>query len=215
MSEISDQMKITISGNPGKPRGADGEKMLLRMNDSHGEVTKWAFDFLQVHEGDRILDIGCGGGAALSRLSERITSGHLTGIDYSGVSVEMSQKWNAEDIEKGKMDIIKGSVEELPFEDESFDKIVSVESLYFWPDPAENLKEVFRVLKKGGVFMPVLDVYKKEGLDESILQNVDRFNMFIPTRDEFRSLMENAGFTDIKIHTQEGTDWICVEGRKA
>ena len=53
------------------------------------------------------------------------------------------------------MDLVEASVEKLPFADNAFDKIITVESFYFWPDPAENLKEVYRVLKEQGTFLLV------------------------------------------------------------
>ena len=64
------QQEITISGNPGKPVGEDGEKMLCRMNESHYAVTGWALEHWKIRENDRILDIGCGGGATLKRMSD-------------------------------------------------------------------------------------------------------------------------------------------------
>ena len=60
-------------------------------------------------------------------------------------------------------------MEELPFSDSSFDKIVTVESFYFWPDPEENLKEVYRVLAEDGTFLLVADIYQKEGLAREVL----------------------------------------------
>lgn len=203
---------VTRSGNPRKPQGEDGEKMLQRMNESHAEVTKWALQFLKLREDAQVLDIGCGGGATLQRMSGHIRNGHLTGIDYSPVSVQVSREWNAEDIRNGKMDVLEASVEQLPFADESFDRIVTVESFYFWPDPQENLREVLRVLKKDGIFLLVADIYQKEDLGEKTKENIRRYQMFNPTRDEFRGLFERAGFASVKIHTKEGEDWICIEG---
>ena len=102
----------------------------------------------------------------------------------------------------------------LSFADDTFDKITTVESFYFWPAPQENLKEVRRVLKPGGTFVLVADTYNKEGLDPKTLENIYRFHLFTPTREEFQELFEKAGFEDIQIHIKEGTDWICVEGKK-
>ena len=112
------------------------------------------------------------------------------------------------------MKVLEGSVESLPFADDSFDKITTVESFYFWPAPQENLKEVRRVLKPGGIFLLVADTYNKDGLDPKTLENIYRFHLFTPTREEFQELFEKAGFEDIQIHIKEGTDWICVEGKK-
>lgn len=208
------QEEITRKGNPRKPQGEEGEQMLQRMNESHAAVTQWALGFLDFGEEDQALDIGCGGGAALKRMSEKIPKGHLTGIDYSPVSVELSRETNAQDIQNGKMEVLEASVEHLPFEEGSFDKIITVESFYFWPDPAENLKEVLRILKKGGVFLLIADIYQKEGLRESVLENIKQYHLFNPTKEEFRRLFEQAGFAETRIHTKEGEDWICVEGKR-
>ena len=208
------QEEVTRIGNPRKPEGAEGKEMLERMNRSHYEMTGWALGHWEIEEDDHILDIGCGGGATLHRMTEKISSGHVTGVDYSDVSVEISRKNNEEMIRSGRLDVLEGSVEKLPFADDSFDKIITVESFYFWPDPQENLKEVFRVLKAGGTFLLVADIYQNGCLTEEEEENIKNYHLFNPTREEFRKLFENAGFTDIQIHTKEGRNWICVEGGK-
>lgn len=210
----TNQEEITRKGNPRKPQGEEGMQMLCRMNESHSAVTEWALDFLNFQEEDQVLDIGCGGGATLKRMSERIGKGHLTGVDYSEVSVKLSQEMNAADIRNGKMEILEASVEKLPFEDGKFDKIITVESFYFWPNPEENLKEVLRILKKGGVFLLVADIYQKDGLGKETLENIKRYDLFNPTQEEFRTLFQQAGFTKIEVHTKEGEDWICIAGEK-
>lgn len=211
---LTEEEIVTRSGNPRKPQGEDGARMLERMNESHAAVTEWALEFLGLQDGDAVLDIGCGGGATLRRMAQRIRAGHLTGIDYSPVSVRVSREWNAKEIAAGRMDVLEGSVAKLPFADGSFDRIVTVESFYFWPEPQENLREVLRVLKTGGTFLLVADVYEKDGLGEKTQENIARYRMFNPTREEFRELFAKAGFSSVKLHTKDGEDWICVEGVK-
>lgn len=206
--------EITKEGNPAKPEGEAGAEMLKRMNESHYKVTGWALGNWRIKESDRILDIGCGGGMTLKRMSKKITTGHLTGVDYSEISVEESLKMNVTDVKSGKMDIVSGSVESLPFDDNSFDKIITVESFYFWPNPKENLKEVLRVLKPNGRFLLVADIYGKEGLSEKAQENIKRFNLFNPTKDEFYELMTSVGFSDVTVKTKDGTDWICIRSSK-
>ena len=155
--EMMQQKKITTAGNPAKPTGEAGEKMLARMNESHAELTAWGLSFFHWQGDEDVLDIGCGGGANLHRMSGHIESGHLTGVDYARTSVETSRQTNADDIAAGKMTVCEGSVEALPFADDAFDKITTVESFYFWPNPPENLKEVRRVLKQGGTFLLIVD----------------------------------------------------------
>ena len=72
MIQQENQEEITRKGNPRKPQGEEGVQMLHRMNKSHYEVTGWALDFLTFQENNQILDIGCGGGATLKRMSEYI-----------------------------------------------------------------------------------------------------------------------------------------------
>lgn len=214
-NEYKTEEEITRIGNPRKPQGEEGAQMLMRMNKSHSAVTAWALDFLEFQEGDRVLDIGCGGGATLRRMSELVGAGRLTGVDYSPVSVRTSRELNAADIRSGKMEIIEASVDKLPFEDKQFDKIVTVESFYFWPNPVENLKEVLRVMKKGGVFLLVADIYQKDDLKKETLAHIAQYQLLNPTPDEFRRMFRQAGFSELRLHTKEGEDWICVEGVKA
>lgn len=208
------QQEITQAGNPRCPQGADGAAMLRRMNESHRDVTAWALSHWHVSPKDRILDVGCGGGGALARLAPLVPEGHLTGVDYSPVSVATARETNAPAIAAGQMDILEASVERLPFTDGSFDKVLTVESFYFWPAPQENLREVLRVLAPGGRFLLVADVYQCPQLDETAQENIRRYDLFNPTPEEFFALLDRAGFRDIRVNRKAGTTWICVEGSK-
>lgn len=203
-----------LRGNPRKPEGHDGAVMLSRMNESHGPVTEWALSFINTQGAEKILDIGCGGGATIARLSKMAPEAKVTGVDYSSVSVQESVNYNKERISSGKVEVIEASVEKLPFEKDTFDLITTVESFYFWPEPEENLKEVLRVLKAGGRFFLIADIYGKAGLDQKILNNIELYDLFNPSKEEFYILFRDAGFTAVKIHLLDGTDWICVEGLK-
>lgn len=207
------EMSVTEQGNPAKPQGLAGEEMLNRMNVSHYDVTGWALDFLELSGSENVLDIGCGGGETLRRMAQK-TAGHLTGADYSPVSVKMSREHNSENISSGRMDIIEASVEKLPFDSNIFDRIITVESFYFWNNPPENLKEVHRVLADKGIFLIVADIYGGAELSDSEIENIRKYNLYNPTPEEFETLLTDAGFTDVKIHTKSGTNWICASGRK-
>ena len=138
----------------------------------------------------------------------------VTGVDYSPVSVEESGKFNEDLIGEGRARIVEASVEDLPFEEASFDRITTVESFYFWPEPEENLKEVLRVMRPGGQFLLIADIYGKAGLDEDTRKNIQVYDLFNPSKEQFYFMFRDAGFTAVRIHLKEGTDWICVEGIK-
>lgn len=208
------KVSITELGDPRKPHGEAGAEMLEGMNEHHSAVTGWALGFFDFKENDRVLDIGCGGGETLRRMSAMVKNGKLTGADYSELSVRMSKEHNKADVESGKMQIIEASVEKLPFDDEAFDKIITVESFYFWPDPQENLREVCRVLAKGGKFLIVADINGDAELDKSDIEGIRKFSLYNPKLDEFRTLLENAGFINVAVHTKDGQKWVCAEGNK-
>ena len=79
----------------------------------------------------------------------------MQGIDYSAVSVEKARKVNAGAIAAGQCTVQQASVAELPFEAEQFDVVTAFETVYFWPELAQNFREVYRVLKPGGTFSSV------------------------------------------------------------
>ena len=208
------KISITELGDPRKPHGEAGAEMLAGMNEHHSPVTNWALNFFTFNEGDKVIDIGCGGGETIRKISEKLKSGKIYGVDYSELSVKLSTQHNASDVECEKVSVVEASVENLPFEDNFFDKIITVESFYFWPDPQENLKEVYRILAKGGKFLIVADINGDAALDEDDIEGVQKYQLFNPTLAEFRNLLENAGFSDIRIHTEDGKKWVCAEGNK-
>lgn len=214
MSTEKNELSVTELGNPAKPNGKAGKEMLRRMGKSHSSVTEWAFKTIKLNGSERILDIGCGGGDALKKISGRILSGKLTGVDYSEVSVELSRQNNMNDVNSGKMNIIKASVDSLPFPDNSFDVIYTIESFYFWGRSTENLREVRRVLEKNGTFMIVADIHGASELSDDAIKNIEKYNLFNPTPTEFRTLLTEAGFEGTEIVLKAGTSWICAKGHK-
>lgn len=208
------QEEITSLGDPSDPRGEAGEAMLTRMNDSHSLLTERALSLVSFKGKETVLDIGCGGGAALCKMSRMLPNGSLFGIDHSQTAVQLAAKNNAADVESGKMLIQRAEVAYMPFEDYMFDVILTVESFYFWKSPQSELKEVYRVLKGGGTFLLALDVYGREGLGKQMLENVKKYDMFLPTKEQLTILLSGAGFEKIILHTYPDSDMICAEAKK-
>lgn len=69
-------------------------------------------------------------------------------------------------------------------------------------------------IEGAGNLLLVADIYQKEDLPEQVRENIQRFHLFNPTPEEFRELLENAGFEEVQIHLKDGEDWICAEGHK-
>ena len=111
----------------------------------------FAFGRLKFVDGESVLDVGCGGGGNLVRILERCPKSRADGIDYSEESVACSRKVTRKFA--NRCSILCGDAMRLPYRDDTFDRVVSFESIYFWPDPVRGLKEICRVLKQGGKVM--------------------------------------------------------------
>lgn len=138
--------------NTRRPQGLGGKLMVSMMNVGHRALAKWGLQFLNVPADAQILDCGCGGGANLKTLLQMCPDGAAVGVDYSPVSVEKARKVNRKAIECGRCAVTHGSVAELPFAALRFDLATAFETVYFWPDLPQCFREVFRVLRPGGVF---------------------------------------------------------------
>lgn len=133
--------------NCANPQGWMGRMMLRMMNFGHAPLTNWGLGFVEFQKGWTMLDIGCGGGATLKRLTKRSEWAQVYGIDISEESVAKARKVNANVLDK-QVFVCQGSAEKLPYEDGKFDLVTAVETVYFWPNLSDCLQEVRRVLKK-------------------------------------------------------------------
>ena len=137
--------------NMRKPKGKLGNLQLKSMNKEHTPVSLWGLKHLNIEPEDIILDIGCGGGININRMASK--AGKVYGVDYSVESVKLSREVNQDYINDGKVEVLEGNVESLPFKDNTFDIITAFETVYFWPNIEKSFGEVKRVLKPGGIFL--------------------------------------------------------------
>jgi ubiquinone/menaquinone biosynthesis C-methylase UbiE len=135
-----------------KPNGWLGRRLVRAMSLSHAAMTDWGLQQLTVAKNASVLDVGCGGGRTVGKLAALAPEGRVVGLDYSATSVAVARDTNAGAIQAGRVEIEQGSVAALPFPDGTFDIVTAVETHYYWPNLAANVREVFRVTKPGGTF---------------------------------------------------------------
>ena len=198
--------------NTCKPEGLGGKFMVHSMNVGHAAMAEWGFQHFALPEAGPVLDIGCGGGANLKRLLEKVPTGKVMGIDYSEVSVEASRKLNRAAIDTGRCEVRQGNVMSLPFADSTFRAATAFETIYFWPDLGKAFKEVFRVLQTGGRFFICNESDGKNPKDEKWVKKIEGMRLY--RADQLRTLLEQAGFTSIQIDENE-KHWLCVSAEKA
>jgi ubiquinone/menaquinone biosynthesis C-methylase UbiE len=155
----------------GRPQGVLGRLggiIMARMNEDCGA---WVTDLLEIGPDDRVLEVGFGPGVVVQRLGKLAAAGHVAGIDPSREMVGQARARNAAAIESGRVDLRRGSVESLPFADDSFNKALAINSMQVWPDAVTGLLEIRRVLKPGGRIALGFTPYSgqpNEGLPEKL-----------------------------------------------
>lgn len=112
---------------------------------------------------EKVLDIGFGNGVLINKLTN-ISEATFYGIDISEDIIKKANDVNRRGIASGRVFLSQGTVTELNFPSEYFDSIYTVNTIYFWNDLSEGLKEINRVLKPGGSFLNV--AYTKQWLDK-------------------------------------------------
>ena len=204
MSEHQDMKKE----NPARPEGAAGEHMLDRMNQSHQPLRAFAFPLLHWSEKMRILDVGCGGGAAIAEMLDRSPGSVIDGVDYSEVSVRKSSLLNQRFLGT-RCFIRQADVTALPFKDDEFDLITAVETVYFWPEIEAGFREIHRVLKPSGTFAILNEGSDPDNIDWPA---IDGFMKIYRPR-ELEDLLKECGFRTVK--TEHGPEQIiCVMAQK-
>lgn len=201
--------------NARKPVGELGHQILDRMNRSHEAMAQWGVSHFEISEDSKILDIGCGGGRNIERFSNQISkNGRVVGIDYSEVSVEKSIALNRDAINQGTVNVLQASVSDMPFYDETFDIATAFETIYFWPDFINDLKEVNRVLKKGGMIFICNEAVYREGEMDKYDDLVELLDMKIYSEDVLEKSLKKAGFDEFNAYIDDENDWICITAKK-
>ncbi len=180
-----------------RPEGFLGRVMLRFMNFGHAPLTNWGLSLVEIHDGWTMLDIGCGGGATLKRLLKRSKGAQVYGIDISEESVAKARKVNANVLDR-QVFVTQGSAEKLPYEDNKFDLVTAVETVYFWPDLPNCLKEVRRVVKPGGRFAIMVEVLESDSVWTDV---VDGMTAYSP--EQLKEMLEGAGFVKTELHRRK------------
>ena len=152
--------------NARKPEGLLGKIMVSSMNRAHAEVSDWGMSHLKRISPADIAELGCGGGRNTVELLKRYPEAKVTALDHSEIAVRKTGRLNKEAISAGRCRVIQGDVSALPFETESFDLVTAFETVYFWQGLEESFREVFRVLRPGGLFLIVNETDGTDKKDE-------------------------------------------------
>jgi ubiquinone/menaquinone biosynthesis C-methylase UbiE len=198
-----------------------GETDLERMAIERYRLEPYILDFARFESGKdkRVLEIGIGGGVDFSNW---IRSGaRATGIDLTQAGVAMTrQRLSQLGIKSEDYQAMVGDAENLPFAENTFDIVYSYGVLHHSPDTERAFKQVYRVLKPGGVFKAMIyHVNCWVGLMfwgrysllagrpwqspyQAMYRHLESPGTKTYTRHEANELVRSAGFTDFDIQLQ-------------
>ena len=164
------------------------------MEETHLPIVAPTLALMGLEPTDRVLDVGCGSGWLVRRLAALVPKGMAMGIDVSDEMIRRAQLASA-DVPNTRF--LHGTAEEIPADPASFTKVLSVESAYYWHDPARGVGEIFRVLAPGGSAWILINYYR---------DNLDchqwKLHFQIPTHllsaDEWQDHFRAAGFREVQ-----------------
>ena len=162
------------------------------------ELAHW-----QAARGDRpfrMLDVGCGTGTLLTLVAENPRAEMLVGLDYAAEMARRSTRKFQAGERAGKLRIVRGDAERLPFPERSFDVVTCCNSFHHYPHQAEAIRGFRRVLRPGGVLILI------DGFRDNVIGWVV-FDVAVALAEghvhhcawsEIKSMIEAAGFADLR-----------------
>lgn len=160
------------------------------MEDHHSDITDQTLAVMNLQAHDRVLDLGCGTGWATRRLARLVPQGEAVGID---VADEMLRRAEQSSASFKNIRYVWGSAEHIPAADNTFDKVLSVESFYYYADQGKALDELRRVMAPGGTLFILINLYRDNHYS---LLWVDELKVPVQVRSEaeYLELLRQHGF---------------------
>lgn len=196
-----------------KPSGLFGLFYMSRIfNKGNAKINELVKENLAIQENDYGLEIGFGTGILLSAITKNLENGVMEGIDFSKSMFSIATKKNKKAIKEGKVKLTLGDFDKTPFDENSFDKIFTVHTLYFWKNPEATISKIYSLLKPGG---KVVIGFKDKSVMEKMPLNKDVFQYY--STDDITNLLSiNKMFNNVVILSdQEANDnCYCAVGIK-
>lgn len=185
-----------LAQNLANPEGETGLKVAEMMNATNIGMTVESIQTLLIEDGESILEIGHGNAAHVKSLLNLAKDLKYTGIDISETMHNEAQRLNDEFKNQAEFVLYEGT--KLPFEDQTFDKIFTVNTAYFWKQPVDYLNEIYRVLKDSGTF--VLTFGQRDFMETLPFTQYD-FKLY--NSDEMEETVSKSHFKRMKISEKE------------
>ncbi len=163
------------------------------MEQDHLPITLPVLQKMRLAPTDNVLDVGCGTGWLSRRLAKLVPEGRVVGMD---ISDEMIRHARRSSVDFDNLLFVAGEVAQIPWQPHFFSHAISVESSYYWADPAAGLKDIFRVLREGGSAWTLINYYR----DNSHCHqwgDLLAVKTHLLSAEEWAELFRAAGFAEV------------------
>jgi len=191
---------VFIARQSAHPRGILGTIIGHVMASETARDNAHAISLLAVQNGERVLDVGTGHGHSLSVIAKAAHDVVAIGVDSSDAMLAIAAQKNHMLMQSGQVRIEKASSDHMPFDDCSFDAVMTVHTIYFWHAAEHHLREIARVLRKGGRFV----IGFKPAEDEAATSNFPASVYTFRTTAEIEALVAKAGFAIVGDSSRRG-----------
>ena len=192
----------------GKPTGFGGILSTFIMNRLNSRQYNAVLDNIDVQTSDIILDIGFGNGYLLKKLLKKNPK-KMYGIEISQDMLTKVNRRNTSALSVEKLNLQLADIKDLPHEDSLFDKIYTVNTLYFWKNPDNSFSEIKRTLKPAGIFLNV--IYTKEWLNKF---PYTQYSFSKYSIEQITTMTEKSGLKVIQIIEIQPKVSFCIIGQK-
>ncbi|UTW65996.1 class I SAM-dependent methyltransferase [bacterium SCSIO 12643] len=150
LSEFTEEDLKELAKQLSQPTGDIGVKVANTMNETNISMTLNAIGHLDVQKGMQVLEIGHGNCRHLPEVLNQAEAIRYFGLEISDLMYAEAQEINIQFIKQGKAEYHLYDGQTIPFESDTFQRIFSVNTIYFWQNPVAFFKEIYRVLKLEG-----------------------------------------------------------------
>jgi ubiquinone/menaquinone biosynthesis C-methylase UbiE len=159
-------------------------KDLSQFNVLDMEQLNTLIEQLNLKQEETALDLGCGNGRIAEYISD-ITRAKLTGLDFASELIKTAQKRTAD--KKDRLTYVVGNMDELAFEEGSFDAIISIDTLYFVDNVDATIKELKGLLKPATGRLAIF-------FDQNVNPDESR-DILLPTNTKVGKALRNNNLT--------------------
>ena len=178
-----------------KPSGLIGRVITKIWSFYFKKLSLWAIKQTTISDNYRILEIGYGGGSTIKNLLALNKHLEVHGIDISKESYRTAQRVHSDSIRKGSVQLKIGNVENIPYQNNYFDRVFAIQTHIFWKDIKKSFQEVYRVMSSNSTLIIASE-------KEKINYHMTDYR----TSHEFIQLLTSIGFS--KIEEKQNRNWI-------